>query len=475
MALTIVVLAAGKGKRMRAGLPKVLHQLAGIPLLEHVVNTARKLNPNRIYVVYGNGGDLVRKEMAHLPVEWVEQKEALGTGHALQQVLPHLNPDDQILVLYGDVPLISHQTLDSLLSNTPRNALGLIVAELENPSGFGRIIRNQTGNIVAIVEEKDASNDQRKIKEINTGILTTTATHLHEWLPRLSNNNAQKEFYLTDIVSMAVQEGFFVGGIMPKDAVEVRGVNNLIELAMLERHYQYQKACELMLEGVIIVDPYRIDVRGDFSAAPGVCIDINAVIEGKVTIGSNTTIGPNVVLRNVQIGENVKIEANSVIDGAYIEEGSSIGPFARIRPGTHIDKNVRVGNFVEIKNSYIGESSKTPHLSYIGDTRIGQHVNIGAGVITVNYDGATKNTTIIKDYAFVGCDSQLIAPVIVGEYAYIAAGSTITQDAPPKQLTVARAKQRSIEGWVPKSKRSSPSSIISDKALDPAIKSQDNK
>lgn len=453
MALTIVVLAAGKGKRMRAGLPKVLHQLAGIPLLEHVVNTARQLHPGQIYVVYGNGGDVVRSEMAHLPVEWVQQKEALGTGHALQQVLPYLNPDDQVLVLYGDVPLISQATLNSLLSNTPKNALGLIVAELENPTGFGRIIRNQTGNIVAIVEEKDASPEQRKIKEINTGILTTTAAHLKEWLPQLSNNNAQNEFYLTDIISIAVQEGFFVGGIKPKDAVEVRGINNLIELATLERHYQYQKACELMLEGVIIVDPYRIDIRGDFSAAPGVCIDINVVIEGKVTIASNSVIGPNVVLKNVQIGENVKIEANSVIDGAYIENGATVGPFARIRPGTHLDKNVRVGNFVEIKNTHVGEASKIPHLSYIGDARIGQHVNIGAGVITVNYDGATKHTTTINDYAFVGCDTQLIAPLTVGEYAYIAAGSTITQDAPPKQLTVARAKQRSIEGWVPKAKR----------------------
>ncbi|HVV67516.1 MAG TPA: bifunctional UDP-N-acetylglucosamine diphosphorylase/glucosamine-1-phosphate N-acetyltransferase GlmU [Gammaproteobacteria bacterium] len=458
MTLSVVILAAGKGKRMRSGLPKVLHTLAGVTLLERVVRTASSLDPETIYVVYGNGGQLVRSEMAHLDVQWVEQPEALGTGHAVRQVLPHLNQDHQVLVLYGDVPLISKETLKQLLDNTPKNALGLVVAELEDPQGFGRIIRNEMGNIVAIVEQKDTNPEQQKITEINTGILTTSARHLKEWLPRLTSHNSQKEYYLTDIIAMAVADGYSVGGILARRPEEVRGINNLSELASLERIYQRQKAYELMMEGVTIVDPERFDVRGEAIVAMDVCIDINVILEGKVSIGANSVIGPNTVLRNVEIGENVKIEANCVIENSSIADFCTIGPFARIRPGNRIDQHARIGNFVEMKNSQLGEGSKVPHLSYIGDAVIGKNVNMGAGTITVNYDGISKHQTIIEDQAFVGCDSQLIAPVKIGEGAYIAAGSTITTNAPAHQLTVARAKQRTVEGWKPKAKKTVESS-----------------
>ncbi|MDF3055145.1 MAG: UDP-N-acetylglucosamine diphosphorylase/glucosamine-phosphate N-acetyltransferase [Gammaproteobacteria bacterium] len=453
--LSIIVLAAGKGKRMRTGLPKVLHVLAGATLLERVVHTAEALQPNNIYVVAGNGAERVQKEMSHLNVEWVQQKEQLGTGHAVQQVLPHLQKNHQVLILYGDVPLISIQTLQALLEKTPKNALGLVVAELDDPKGFGRIIRNDVGNIVAIVEQKDATDEQLKIKEINTGIITVSAEHLYEWLPKLENNNQQKEYYLTDIIAMAVRDGCSVGGVFADCQEEVRGVNNLSELSMLERFYHRQKAYELMAQGVTIMDPNRFDMRGKLHVAPDVIVDINVIFEGEVSIGANTTIGPNCVLKNVKIGQNVKIEANSVIEGAIIEDQAVIGPFARIRPGTHVEKKAKVGNFVELKNVRLGEQSKIPHLSYIGDAIVGKHVNIGAGTITVNYDGVNKHQTIIEDTAFIGCDSQLIAPVTVGEGAYIAAGSTITQDAPPRQLTIARAKQCSIPDWKPKQKTDS--------------------
>lgn len=453
MSLSIVILAAGKGKRMRSALPKVLHNLAGLTLLERVVQTAQSLNPNEIFVVFGNGGERVCRDMAHLKVKWVEQKEALGTGHALLQVLPFLQDDTQVLVLYGDVPLISKDTLEKLLKNTPKNALGLIVAEFPDPTGFGRIVRNEMGNIIEIVEHKDATEQQLKIREINTGIMTTSAQHLKTWLPKLSNNNNQKEYYLTDIVSMAVNDGYSVGGVLVDRIEEVRGVNNLYELANLERAYQRQKAFDLMMQGITMMDPNRFDLRGELIAGQDVCFDVNVIVEGNVSIGSGTTIGANTILRNVKIGNNVKIEANCVIEDSVIGNDCVIGPFARLRPGNHFGENVRIGNFVEIKNSQIGSNSKSAHLSYIGDAIIGQHVNLGCGTITVNYDGAEKHQTIIEDNAFVGCDSQLIAPVKIGKNAYIGAGSTITTDAPADQLTLARTKQRSIEGWKPKNKK----------------------
>lgn len=453
MSLSIIILAAGKGKRMRTDLPKVLHTLAGCTLLERVTQTAESLHPHKIFVVYGNGGQRVRSELAHLNVEWVEQPQALGTGHAVQQVLPHLKKGNQVLILYGDVPLISIQTLQHLLDSTPKNALGLIATELESPAGFGRIIRNDMGNIVAIVEQKDANPEQQKIKEVNTGIMTTSVEHLQEWLPQLSSHNAQGEYYLTDIVEMAVAGGYSVGGVLAESQEEVRGVNNLIELAYLERAYQRQQAEKLLLEGVIIADPHRLDIRGEATIAPDVQIDVNVILEGTVSIGAYTTIGANSVLRNVKVGQNVRIEPNCVIEDAVLEDHCTVGPFARIRPNTHIGKGARVGNFVEIKNTQLGESSKVPHLSYLGDAVIGKHVNFGAGTIIVNYDGVTKHQTVVEDNAFIGCDSQLIAPLTVGESAYIAAGSTITTDPPPHQLTIARTKQRSIEGWKRKLKK----------------------
>lgn len=446
--LTIIILAAGKGKRMSSGVPKVLHTLAGIPLLEHVINTAKNLKPDHIYVVYGNGGQEVRERILGHDIEWIQQKEALGTGHAVMQVLPHLQAEQQVLILYGDVPLISATTLRALIKNKNPHGLGILVTEFDNPTGFGRIIRDESKNILSIVEEKDTTSDQKKIKEINTGIMFVSAQHLKKWLPKLSNHgNAQSEYYLTDVVAMAVGDGVSVHGSLADCPEEVRGVNNLVELAHLEHFYQRKKAHELLMQGIRIMDSDRFDLRGNLIAGQDTLIDINVVIEGNVTIGERCTIGPNVVLRNVTLGDDVTIEPNCVIEDAIIAKECTIGPFARIRPGTKLDEKVRVGNFVEVKNTQMGKHSKANHLSYLGDTQIGEDVNIGAGVITVNYDGANKHQTIIEDYAFIGCDSQLIAPVVIGKNATIGAGSTITQDAPKDELTIARSKQQTISGW----------------------------
>lgn len=447
MSLSIVILAAGKGKRMCSELPKVLHTLAGVTLLERVVRTAKSLNPRQILVVYGNGGDRVPTQMAHLPVTFVAQTEQCGTGHAVQQVLPYLAEEEQVLVLYGDVPLISQETLLNLLENTPKNALGLVVTQRADPTGFGRIVRNSLGNIIAIVEQKDANPTQCLIQEVNTGILTTSATHLRRWLPQLKAQNAQNEYYLTDIIGMAVHDGYSVGGVFAKSFEEVQGINNLLELTQLERYYQKKQAEALLLAGVMITDPARIDIRGEIQAAQDSMIDINVILEGTVTIGAHSCIGAHSILRNVTLGQHVQIAPYCVIENAHIEDHCVVGPFARIRPGTHLSAHVKVGNFVELKNSDIGEGSKIPHLSYIGDATLGKSVNMGAGSITVNYDGVDKHRTIIEDHAFIGCDSQLIAPIRVAAGAYIGAGSTITKDAPAHQLTIARAQQRTIENW----------------------------
>jgi bifunctional UDP-N-acetylglucosamine pyrophosphorylase/glucosamine-1-phosphate N-acetyltransferase len=447
MKLGVVILAAGQGTRMRSSLPKVLHCLAGRPLLRHVVDTAAALNPERTVVVFGHGGDQVREAMSGCDLAWVEQAEQLGTGHAVAQALPELDDVDQILVLYGDVPLIKEDTLAALIEAGSRSELALLTAEFEDPSGYGRIVRDAHGRVEAIVEQKDADPEQLKITEINTGFLVASRDKLESWLGNLNNDNAQGEYYLTDIVSMAVEESVDVHAVYPNDKSEVMGVNDRVQLAALERHYQAEQATELMRRGVTLRDPSRFDVRGDLTVGQDVEIDSNVLIEGEVNLGSNVSIGVNSVIRNSRIADAVQILENCVIENADIGPGCRIGPFARIRPDTRLAGSNHIGNFVEIKKSDIGEGSKVNHLSYIGDSSIGKSVNIGAGTITCNYDGANKHRTIIGDNAFIGSDSQLVAPVEIGAGATIGAGSTITTDAPADTLTVSRTKQVSLKGW----------------------------
>lgn len=456
MALSIVILAAGQGKRMHSQLPKILHTVGGKALLEHVVGTAHAIASNQTpLVIYGHQGDKVRHALASLNVEWIEQAEQLGTGHALQQALPHLDPSHRVLVLYGDVPLTSVETLKNFIATTPDNALGMITVNLDNPYGLGRVIRNMQNQITAVVEEKDASNEQRNIKEINSGIYLIPVKYLTKWLPTLKNNNSQKEFYLTDIINMAVAENIAIHSFQPKQYEEVLGINDRVQLAHLERFYQKTVAEKLMRQGVTLRDPQRFDLRGELTVGQDVVIDVNVIIEGRVIIGNNCSIGPNTILRNVMIGDHVEIKANSVIDGAEIAEECVVGPFARIRPGTILSARAHVGNFVEVKNSVIGEASKANHLTYIGDSEIGKRVNVGAGTITCNYDGVNKHRTIMGDDVFIGSNSSLVAPVTIGSGATIGAGSTITRDAPSEQLTLCRAQQRSIESWQrPKKKES---------------------
>ncbi|MBS0349992.1 MAG: bifunctional UDP-N-acetylglucosamine diphosphorylase/glucosamine-1-phosphate N-acetyltransferase GlmU [Proteobacteria bacterium] len=447
MGLHIIILAAGKGQRMVSETPKVLHPIGGKTLLERVVLTAQKLQPQAIHIVYGNGGHIVSQALSHLPVNWVEQPQLLGTGHAVMQALPFCPDHERVLILYGDVPLISVDTLKMLLENTPSDQLGLIVAEMANPHGFGRIIRNDLGQIVAIVEQRDADLQQRQIREINTGIMTATSQALKRWLPQVKNHNQQQEYYLTDIISLAVSQGCQVFGSKPGSNEEVRGINDRLELAALERIYQYQAAMALMQQGVTVADPNRLDIRGEVQADSDIFIDINVILEGQVKIGKNSIIGPNVILKDVELGENVTVLANSLIEGAVIANDCQIGPFARIRPETYLASGVKIGNFVEVKKSKIGVDTKAQHLSYLGDAMIGSGVNIGAGTITCNYDGVNKNTTHINNGAFIGSNTSLVAPVSIGENATIGAGSTITRDAPANELTVARARQTAIKGW----------------------------
>lgn len=448
MGLHIVILAAGSGKRMASSIPKVLHKIGGVSMLEHVVATAQLLEPEAIHVIYGNGGNLVPQTLSHLPVNWVKQDQQLGTGHAVSQALPYCNVNDTVLVLYGDVPLISVRTLRQLLQDTPTNGLGLIVTELQDPEGFGRIIRSDVGTIMAIIEHKDASPSQRKIKEINTGILTTTAKHLKAWLPSLKNKNKQKEYYLTDIVALAVNEGTPVGGVMAYCHEEVQGVNDRWQQAQLERYYQRSYAQKLAYSGVTLIDPDRLDIRGQVKIGTDTVIDVNVILEGHVEIGNNCSIGPHVILKNVTLDNNVTILAHTLIDGAQIAKGVIVGPFARLRPGTVLMEGAKVGNFVELKQSIIGHRSKAGHLSYLGDATIGDDVNIGAGTITCNYDGENKWSTAIDDGAFIGSNSSLIAPVKIGKNAVVAAGSIIAKDAPSDQLTLThRLEHRSLKSW----------------------------
>lgn len=468
--LNIVILAAGKGTRMHSDKPKVLHQLAGKPLLQHVISSAKLLNPVKIIIVYGYGGEAVPQSFTHENIIWVKQTEQLGTGHAMQQAMPHLDEDATTLILLGDVPLLSVESCKKLIDQTEE--LGLLTFIKPDPTGYGRIIRNSDGIVTAIIEHKDATHLQCEIKEVNTGIIAAKNNYLARWLKQLNSNNAQGEYYLTDIVAMAAQmdmialreiaedespsgdwtelskKRFTIATEIVQDEASVTGVNTKKDLAELERIYQKRKAYSLMDAGVTLKDPDRIDVRGVVTCGRDVEIDVNCVFEGEVILGNDVKIGPNCVIKNTIIASGAQIAAFTYIDEAKVGENSRIGPYARLRPGTVLQAETHVGNFVELKNTQVNVGSKINHLSYIGDSTIGKNVNIGAGTITCNYDGANKFRTVIEDDAFIGSDSQLIAPVIIGRGATIAAGSTITRDAPAEQLTFCRAKdQKSIANW----------------------------
>ena len=444
--LNIVILAAGKGTRMQSLMPKVLHKLAGKALLQHVIDAAKQLNPSKIIVVYGYGGNAVPEAFTHENIVWVEQKEQLGTGHAVQQAAPHLDKDATTLILLGDVPLLSRTSCETLLNKT--KALGLLTVNKANPTGYGRIVRNAQTSIEAIVEHKDATEQQRQITEVNTGIIAANNQHLKAWLAQLSNNNAQGEYYLTDIVALAVKDGHQVAAEVTNDESSVEGVNSKADLSGLERVYQMRYATALMNAGATLQDPFRIDVRGDLKIGKDVEIDVGCVFEGEVTLADNVKVGPYCVIKNSTIGSGTEIAAYTHIEQAHVNAGCKLGPYARLRPGAEIADHAHIGNFVEIKNSTIGNGSKVNHLSYVGDAVVGKNVNIGAGTITCNYDGANKFKTIIEDNAFIGSDTQLVAPVTIGQGATIAAGSTITRDAPAGQLTFCRAKeQKSIANW----------------------------
>jgi bifunctional UDP-N-acetylglucosamine pyrophosphorylase/glucosamine-1-phosphate N-acetyltransferase len=445
MKLGVVILAAGQGTRMKSSLPKVLHRLAGKPLLQHVIDTAATLSPKKTIIVFGHGGEQVRQSVSGKNLIWVEQAEQLGTGHAVQQTREQLADLDRVLILYGDVPLTSQQTLQKLLA-VP-SSLGLLTAFPDDPSGYGRIERNEFDQVNAIVEQKDANSEQIKIKEINTGMMVVEKAALLNWLSRLQDNNAQKEFYLTDIVGFAVNDGVEVIATHPDGMAEVSGVNDRIQLAELERFFQMKQARQLMRDGVTLRDPARVDIRGNVTFGADCEVDINVVIEGNVTIGNNVSIGANTVIRDCVVEDNVTILENCVFEDAHIGKDSKLGPYSRLRPGAYLEGNAHVGNFVEIKKSRVAFGSKVNHLTYIGDSEIGKNVNIGAGTITCNYDGANKHKTIIGDNAFIGSNSALVAPVTIGSGVTIGAGSVITRDAKPDTLTLTRGKQLSIENW----------------------------
>lgn len=442
--LNIVILAAGKGTRMHSNKPKVLHALAGKPILQHVLDTARKLQPNKIIVIYGFGGEAVPQALPADDITWVKQTEQLGTGHAMQQALPYLESDARTLILLGDVPLLELESCERLLSE--QAALALLTVNKPNPAGYGRIVRDQAA-VKAIVEHKDATEAQRAIQEVNTGIMAAENAWLEKWLSRLDNRNAQQEYYLTDIVAMAVADGQPVAATQGDDEWQVAGVNSKQDLATLERVYQHRYAAKLLAQGVTLADPARIDIRGLLVVGRDVEIDVGCVFEGAVTLADNVRIGPYCVIRNATIGAGTTLSAYTHIDDASLAENCRIGPYARLRPGTILADHAHVGNFVELKNAQVDSGSKINHLSYVGDATVGKQVNIGAGTITCNYDGVNKSRTVIEDRAFIGSDTQLIAPVTVKAGATIAAGSTITQDAPADTLTMSRVRQFTIENW----------------------------
>lgn len=444
--MNVVILAAGMGKRMQSDLPKVLHALAGKPLLSHVIDTARQLSPSRCCVVYGHGGDKVPTQLAADDLQFVLQEPQLGTGHAVMQAVSKLNEEQPTLVLYGDVPLTTVATLRTLTEKAGNDKLAILTIAMDDPTGYGRIVREQN-KIVRIVEQKDATDLERQIREVNTGILVAPTRQLKDWLSRLSNHNAQGEYYLTDIIALAVNDNVIIESAQPSHAWETLGVNSKVQLAELERIHQLNLAHQLLEQGVTLADPARIDIRGELHCARDVSIDIGCVFEGQVHIGQGVSIGAYCVIKNSRIADNANIKPFTHIDEARVGSDSQIGPYARLRPGTTLGSDVHVGNFVEIKNSEFGAHSKANHLAYVGDTTVGSRVNIGAGTITCNYDGANKHRTVIEDDAFIGSDTQLVAPVTVGKGATIGAGTTLTKDAPPDSLTVSRARQTTIAGW----------------------------
>ncbi|MCG8394616.1 MAG: bifunctional UDP-N-acetylglucosamine diphosphorylase/glucosamine-1-phosphate N-acetyltransferase GlmU [Pseudomonadales bacterium] len=453
MSLAVVILAAGKGTRMKSALPKVLHEVAGKAMVQHVVDAATSLDAANTVIVYGHGADKVQATVQGEHLQWAEQSEQLGTGHAVAQAMP-LVKEDVVLVLYGDVPLIRPETLRDFVQCVDDKTLALMTLTLDDPSGYGRIVRDGQNNVQRIVEQKDASEAELGIPEINTGILACSREFLADCLPKLSSNNAQGEYYLTDVIAMAVQSGLSVETLQPEFAWEVDGVNDRVQLSRLERLYQQSRAEALMRDGVTLRDPARLDIRGSVQIASDVIIDVNVVLEGDVTIEEGVTIGPNCIIRDANIGAGSVVEANSLIDGAIIGEQCTIGPYARLRPGTELANKAKIGNFVETKKSHVGEGSKVNHLTYIGDSQIGKGVNVGAGTITCNYDGANKFQTVMKDGAFIGSNSSLVAPVTIGENATVGAGSTITKDVDDNGLAVARGQQRNVSDWKRPTKKS---------------------
>ncbi len=444
--LNIVILAAGKGTRMHSNKPKVLHEIGGKPILAHVIDCAKSLNPQKIIVVYGYGGEIVREAFAYENINWVNQAEQLGTGHAVQQAVPYLDDDANTLIMLGDVPLVDKTACESLVLSA-NNQLAILSFKKADPTGYGRIVRDND-LVTAIVEHKDATEAQHQINEVNTGIMAIPNIYLKNWLSRLSNNNAQNEYYLTDIVALAVESKVAVIAEITQDEWSVTGINSKIDLSQIERVLQSRIALKLLQHGVTLKDPARLDVRGTLNCGRDVEIDVNCVFEGNVSLGDNVKIAANCVIKNATIAANTKIAPFTHIDDAAIGENSRIGPYARLRPGTILQSDTHIGNFVELKNAQVDIGSKINHLSYVGDTTVGKNVNIGAGTITCNYDGANKFRTVIEDGAFIGSDSQLVAPVTIGKNATIAAGSTITRDAPADALTFCRAKeQKTIVGW----------------------------
>lgn len=445
--LSVVILAAGEGKRMKSRLPKVLQPLTGRPLLAHVIETARALSPTHIHVVYGHGAEQVRTAFAHEAVNWVEQSEQLGTGHAMQQAAPEIPDTHTVLVLYGDVPLLGAETLAQLVRCAAAGALAVLTMSPVDPTGYGRIVRDAAGGVVRIVEHRDASEAQRGIRECNTGILAAPAGLLKGWLARLRNDNAQREYYLTDVIGLAARSGATVTAVPLADPIEALGVNDKVQLAELEAVCRRNAARDLMRAGVTVVDPERLDVRGQVTHGEDVLLDVNVVLEGRVKLGNRVRIGAGCVIRDSEIGDDTELFPHCVLDGASVGMAARIGPFSRIRPTSALADGVHIGNFVEVKNSTLGNESKANHLSYVGDAVLGAHVNIGAGTIVANYDGANKHRTVIGDHVHTGSNTVLVAPITVGEGATIAAGSTVTQAVTAGKLTIARARQSTIENW----------------------------